>query len=202
MTIDTRDRIVQAAERLFAQRGIDGVSLREIARESGAKNNVAAQYHFGDRVGVVRAILDKHRPEIEARRHALLDAYGGRDPDVRYLAEALVRPLAAKLADPNGGPEFLQVYADLLNRPEPSVDTRDPSLERWHEAVGRLIDDEARALHRRYSALLFAAVELSRRARSGVQGNGPLSVSSLVDVVAAILEAPVSDETRRAMVSR
>jgi AcrR family transcriptional regulator len=71
----TRARLITAAERLFAERGIDGVSLREINRASGAKNAVAVQYHFDDRAGVVRAILDKHRPAIEASRHALLDEY-------------------------------------------------------------------------------------------------------------------------------
>src|SRR5207302_8772251 len=105
---------------LFAARGIDAVSLREINRAAGAKNAIAVQYHFEDRAGVVRAIFEKHMPVVEAGRHAMLDQYEaeGRD-DVRVLAAALVRPLAAKLADRDGGPEFLQINADLVNRPQP-----------------------------------------------------------------------------------
>ncbi len=68
--VDTRTRLVDAAERLFAERGIDSVSLREVTRASGARNAIALQYHFIDRAGVVAAILDKHAPEVEARRNA------------------------------------------------------------------------------------------------------------------------------------
>ena len=55
--LDTRARLLDAAERLFAERGIDAVSLREVTRESGARNAIALQYHFSDRAGVVLAIL-------------------------------------------------------------------------------------------------------------------------------------------------
>src|SRR5438874_9788261 len=107
----TRARLITAAEQLFAARGIDAVSLREINRASGARNAVAVQYHFEDRAGVIRAIVAKHRPDIEARRHAILDQYEAERPagpeGLRVLAGALVRPLAAKLADTDGGPEYL-----------------------------------------------------------------------------------------------
>ena len=194
----TRERLVHAAERLFAERGIDVVSLREINRASGARNAVAVQYHFADRAGVVRAILDKHLPDVEARRSAMLDQYeadGADDP--RLLAAALVRPLAAKLADPDGGPEFLQIHADLLNRPHPVFDAPQPSVERWRALAEPLLEEDAVRLHRRFSAILHAAVELGRRARSGPHTDDRLFTSSLVDVVAAILTAPVSPETRR-----
>jgi AcrR family transcriptional regulator len=202
----TKDRLIEAAERLFAERGIDGVSLREINRASGARNAIAVQYHFSDRAGVVRAILDKHGPAVEARRHAMLDHYEaeGRD-DIRQLAAALVRPLAAKLADPGGGPEYLQIYADLLNRPNPLVspspldDLDDPSssIHRWRMLMEPLLEEDAVRLHRRFTALLHAGVELSRRARSGPHTDDRLFTSYLVDVVAAILTAPVSVETAR-----
>ena len=44
---DTRDQIIRAAEELFAARGIDSVSLREINRAAGQSNTGAVQYHFG-----------------------------------------------------------------------------------------------------------------------------------------------------------
>ncbi|MBL7500218.1 TetR/AcrR family transcriptional regulator [Frankia sp. CNm7] len=200
MTGTTRDRLISAAERLFAERGIDAVSLREITRASGARNAIAAQYHFNDRSGMVQAILDKHRPDVEARRNALLDQYEASDArDLRLLAGALVRPPAAKLADPDGGREYLRVYADLLNRPQPHLDLREPSLGRWRDLVGPLLEDEALTLHRRFTAMLHTAVELGRRARSTSRDDDRLFTSWLVDVVAAILAAPVSPETRRLM---
>lgn len=203
----TRERLITAAERLFAEHGIDGVSLREINRASGARNAIAVQYHFQDRAGVVRAILDKHMPDIESRRHAMLDQYEAdgivdRDAAIRTLSAALVRPLAAKLADDNGGPAFLQIYADLLNRPNPlmtpsAFDSGSDSFQRWRDLMKPLVEVDAVRLHRRFTALLHAAVELARRARSGPHPDDRLFTSWLIDVVAAILAAPVSPETRR-----
>src|ERR687891_1391854 len=199
----TSTRLVRAAEDLFAARGIDAVSLREINRTAGAKNASALQYHFGDRDGLLRAVLAKHHHAVEARRHAMLDAYEaeGRD-DLRALAGALVRPSAAMLADGDGGPAYLQIMADLMNRPRPVIDPAaldDPasSIFRWRALVAGLLDNAATRLHRRFVAMRFAAVELARRARSAPHTDDRLFVSHLVDLVAGVLAAPLSDETRR-----
>jgi AcrR family transcriptional regulator len=201
--VTTTDRLISAAEQLFAAHGIDGISLREINRAAGAKNASALQYHFGDRDGLVRAVMAKHHGDVEARRHAMLDAYeaDGRD-DLRALAGALVRPLAAKLADPQGGPAYLRILADLMNRPRPVInpaDLDDPasSIYRWRTLVGGLIEDDATRLHRRFVAMRFAAVELARRARSAPHTDDRLFTSHLVDLVTGVLVAPLSDETRR-----
>jgi AcrR family transcriptional regulator len=204
----TRTRLVEAAERLMAERGIDTVSLREIARESGARNVQAVQYHFVDRAGVVAAIIDKHEPAIESRRHSLLDEYeaDGRD-DIRGLAAALVRPLAFKLSDPDGGHQYLQILADLVNRPRPDIGRapfEDPanSLHRWRKMVDPLIEAEAIRLHRRFAAYLYTTVELGRRARTAPHHDDRLFVSHLVDVVTALLTSPVSAETHRLIEQR
>jgi AcrR family transcriptional regulator len=203
-TNNTRGNLLSAAEQLFAQRGVDGVSLREIARSAGAKNVIAVQYHFADRDGVLQGILDKHLPVVDARRHALLDAAEG-DPSLRSMAGALVRPLGAKLGDTDGGPAFLQVYADLLNRSKPALEAADGrfgSLRRWRELVAPLLDADAAKLHPRLNALLYTAVELARRAQSGPHTDDRLFISHLIDVVTAILGSPVSRETRQLIAER
>jgi AcrR family transcriptional regulator len=199
----TADRLIDAAEVLFATHGIEGVSLREINRTAGARNASALQYHFGGRDGLLQAVLAKHHHAVEARRHAMLDAYeaDGRT-DLRALAGALVRPSAAMLADGDGGPAYLQIMADLMNRPRPVIDPAaldDPasSIYRWRTLVGGLLDNDATRLHRRFVAMRFAAVELARRARSAPHTDDRLFVSHLVDLVAGLLAAPLSDETRR-----
>ena len=113
---------------MFAARGIDGVSLREINRLAGRSNTGAVQYHFGDRDGLVLALIAKHRRDTEPRRHALLDQYdeSGHD-DLRALAAALVSPAAAKLSDPDGGREYLQISAEFYMRPNRAA-TRMPRL--------------------------------------------------------------------------
>lgn len=199
----TTERLISAAEELFASHGIEGVSLREINRVAGAKNASALQYHFRDREGLLRALMAKHRRDVEARRHAMLDAYEaeGRD-DLRALAGALVRPLAAKLADTDGGPEYLQILADLVNRPRAVIDPADlddpeSSIYRWRQLVGRLLEADANRLHRRFAAIRITAVEVARRARSGPHADDRLFTSDLVDLVTGVLSAPFSEETRR-----
>jgi len=53
----THERIILAAEKLFAQFGIGNVSLRDIAAAAGQKNKIAVQYHFGDRENLLRQIV-------------------------------------------------------------------------------------------------------------------------------------------------
>jgi AcrR family transcriptional regulator len=194
--------LVEAAERLFAERGVDGVSLREINQASGARNAVAVQYHFTDRPGVLSAVMAKHNPAVEAARHGLLDEYEARGGELRDLAAALVRPLAAKLADPDGGPAYLQILADVLNRPRPTVDhaaLEDPtsSLYRWRVLVDPYLEPEAALLHRRFTAVIYTAVELGRRARAAPHTDDRLFVSVLIDTVTSILAAPTSAETAK-----
>ena len=211
LTGATTDRLVSAAEHLFAVHGIDGVSLREINRAAGARNASALQYHFRDRDGLLRAVMVKHGREVEARRHAMLDAYEAEGAtDVRALAGALVRPLAAKLTDPDGGPQYLQILADLMNRPRPPFDPDDlddpttppRASTAGARLVGAVLDDDATRLHRRFAAIRFAVVEMGRRARSGPRADERLFTSDLVDLVAGVLSAPVSDETRRLAAAR
>jgi AcrR family transcriptional regulator len=197
----TSARLVRAAEQLFAERGIDAVSLREINRVAGAKNASALQYHFGDRNGLLRAVLAKHQGAVEDRRHAMLDAYeaAGR-ADLRALAGAVVRPLAARLADTDGGPAYLQIVADLVNRPRPvftNADDPTSSVHRWRMAVAALLDNDATRLHRRFTALRFTHLELARRARGAPHTDDRLFVSHLVDLVTGLLAAPLSEETLR-----
>jgi AcrR family transcriptional regulator len=207
----TKSRLISAAEQLFAAQGIGAVSLREINRASGAKNAVAVQYHFDDRAGVIRAILTKHRPDIEAGRHAILDHYESEETSgsdaLRVLAGALVRPLSAKLADRDGGPEYLQIYAELANHPRPLVEPAPPrdrhdSIQRWRSVVEPLLDRDALRLHIRFTAIRFAAAELGRRASSGPHTDDRLFVSQLVDLVSALLATPISDETARSAEAR
>jgi hypothetical protein len=118
-----------------------------------------------------------------------------------------VRPLAAKLTDPDGGPQYLQIMADLMNRPRPPFDPDEledtaSSIGRWRRLVGEVLDDDATRLHRRFAAIRFAMVEMGRRARSGPRADERLFTSDLVDLVAGVLSASVSDETRRLAAAR
>lgn len=204
---ETRERLITTAERLFAAEGVNGVSLREIVRASGARNVTALQYHFGDRRGLLRAVLERHHRDVETARHALLDAYeaGDRD-DVHALSATLVRPLAAKLAHP-GGRAYLQILGELVNRPEPVIgraSLSDPadSTYRWRTLTAPLLEEDATRLHRRFVAVRFTMIELARRAHAGPHADDRLFTSHLIDLVAAILLAPLSPRTVRLATER
>jgi AcrR family transcriptional regulator len=175
------------------------VSLREITRASGARNSVALQYHFTDRAGLVRAIVGKHFRDVDRDRHQLLDAHGAATPaDIRDLSAALVVPAANKLADPDGGLQYLQIQAELVNRPRtvvPSSSDMESSIERWRVMVDPSLNREATRLHRRFTAIRFTYMELGRRAGSGPHRDDRLFTSHLIDLVTAMLLAPVSSET-------
>ncbi|SFK89635.1 transcriptional regulator, TetR family [Streptosporangium canum] len=237
----TRERLIAAAEELFSTRGIGAVSLNEIVRAAGARNATALQYHFGDRAGLLRAVLDKHARDVDERRHAMLDAYELGHPEAPRpgtpghprtprpdapdhpqalspaaalvhppalsLAAALVHPPAAKLADPDGGPAYLRITAELINHPAASLATAeqdDPagSIHRWRRLAAPVLQQDAVRLHRRLVAIRFTMVELGRRARSGPHADDRLFVGHLTDLVAALLLAPLSEETLRLAAER
>lgn len=71
-TLHTRTRLILAAERLFGERGIDAVPLRDVVVAAGQRNASALNYHIGGREELVRAILDFRRSAVDARRFELL----------------------------------------------------------------------------------------------------------------------------------
>jgi AcrR family transcriptional regulator len=215
---DASTSLITAAEQLFADRGIDGVSLREINREARQRNTTSLQYHFGDREGVLRAILVKHGRDVHAARNALLDEYdAGGVQDIRVLTSAFLLPLVAKLHDPDGGRCYLRIAAELVNRTNREIKPddlsilsdplgRDPhdSITRWSALVAPLLDPivVGPPLHRRFAAMRFAHIELGRRATDRPHRRDGLFTSHLVDLTTSLLVTPVSDETRAQLEER
>jgi AcrR family transcriptional regulator len=208
--VATRARIVSAAERLFAERGIDATTLAQINKAANQRNRSAVQYHFGNKEGVIHAILDKHTPAIEARRHAMLDEIEtGGAPTLRDFAEALVLPVAEKLDDPNGGLAFLRLNAQLIGHPSFSLlALHTQRINRGTDRLNRLIaangPDWPRALWVPRWLLLIGLLfhgmaDYAHLLEAGVAGREApsrgLFVNNLIDSVIAILEAPVSEKT-------
>lgn len=85
---------------MFAESGIEGVSLRDVSLAAGQKNHNAAQYHFGDRLGLVAAVYENRMNVVEERRAPIVAAT--EDDDVRGLVAAIVVPLVDVVAETNG----------------------------------------------------------------------------------------------------
>jgi AcrR family transcriptional regulator len=94
MTTDTRTRILDAAEQLFAEHGFDGTSIREITRVADV-NVAAVHYHFGSKEEVLRGVTDRVAGPISDRRSQLLEAAVAaakpENPDLRVLVDAFLR---------------------------------------------------------------------------------------------------------------
>lgn len=66
--------LIEKAELLFGVYGIEGTSLRKIATAAGSSNSYVVQYHFENKSGLVRAILEDRLGKMEARRNASFEA--------------------------------------------------------------------------------------------------------------------------------
>ena len=117
----TRERILDAAERLFAERGVAGVSLRAIIAEAGV-NLASVHYHFGSKDALVNAVVGRYAGPINEQRLARLEElerrYRGRPAPLRRLVAAFVDPVFERAADPDHGRAFTRLMGRLLAEPE------------------------------------------------------------------------------------
>ncbi len=71
---DAAEHLKAVALRLFAERGIDGVTVRQIAEAAGQKNHAVVGYYFGSKEALVRELIVDGARAIDIRRNAWLDS--------------------------------------------------------------------------------------------------------------------------------
>jgi AcrR family transcriptional regulator len=206
---DTRAQLILAAERLFAERGIDGVSLREINLAANQRNTSAAHYYFGSKEALIDAIFEFRRAEIGRRRDALLErmeADGHADP--RMLAEALIVPIAS---DPRQGPSeggryYLEFVAHVLvTTPFQAGALMRKHMQaasmRWGVMAMKSLPDIPHGILMTRSLLMarHAVTSLAAYNKVGWHVDDYLAfeayLSDMIDAAAAYLSAPVSART-------
>jgi AcrR family transcriptional regulator len=136
---DTKEALLDAAERLFEEHGATATSLRAITERAGA-NVAAVNYHFGSKDALVYAVMERRIRPLNEQRLELLDRLEaeGRD-QVETVLEALVAP-ALQYAE--GHESFLRLLGRLQFEADPKV--RGLLLENFSEVARRFIA----ALHR------------------------------------------------------
>ncbi|MFB9662989.1 TetR/AcrR family transcriptional regulator [Glycomyces mayteni] len=112
----TREAIIAAAERLFAEQGVAAVSNRQISEAAGQGNNTAVGYHFGTKADLVRAIIRGHMEHIERARVERLDAMG-EEPGLREWVECFVMPTMDHLGALGERTWFARFAAQVLTDP-------------------------------------------------------------------------------------
>jgi AcrR family transcriptional regulator len=203
----TREQLLDAAEKLFLERGLDEVSLRAIVREAGQRNQSALQYHFGGREELIAAILNRRMQQVEARRRILVDAAlaSGAALDLRDGCALLTRAPFLLCRERRDFRTFLGQFGQRLLASGRDVtlavdDQQLPSLQEMHQLLRhklRHLDPELLSL-RIENANSLGLLAISRRARRGGSFRGrraELFFNNLVDQVAAMLAAPISPAT-------
>lgn len=203
--VSAKDIMIEVAERMFAEHGLDGVSMRDVASAAGQKNNSAVQYHFGGRDGLIFEVFRRRMSVVNAAREEFItkideDGCGG---DVRALVEAVVLPLANYIADRG----VTSYYAQFLIRVSPSLDFDRPDLaaisagsrEVSRRLMGALDHLPRRVAVARVDLILNMAVSaLATFEQRCVSGNPVVyasfdeTVHHLIDMSVGALEAPCS----------
>ncbi len=210
----TREQLLDAAEALFLERGLGDVSLREIVREAGQKNQSALQYHFGSRDGLINAILSRRVGQLELRRRALVDdaLSNNAEPGLRECCSLVVSAPFLLCRERGDFRDFLGLFGLHLLAANPGyarfVESQQaPSLSfLWANMQRHLTHLEPELLALRIdNAFATTLLAISGRARRGGSFRGhraELFLNNLVDQVAAMLDAPASATTKALLDSK
>jgi AcrR family transcriptional regulator len=196
-----RTRLLDTAEELLDQHGIDGVSMRTVTTAAGHKNASAVNYHFGNRVELIHAVLDRRHEQIEARRATLLDELE-RDgtPTPRAAIEAAILPMVERLGDAPGR-RYIRLLFQAAVHPEfsdRSPLTYSPTLARTlvhvRPLVAHLPGDRAETRLRIATGMALQAIADRARRLDAPDGSTPplddtTFTDDLLDAIAAALAA-------------
>lgn len=206
---ETRTRLKEEAQRLFALRGLDGVSVQDIISAAGQRNSASLRYYFGNKLELARELVVDGARLIDEDRQARLDgleAAGG--ISVRAVLGALIYPML-DLAERTGQATYIRMIANLqLNN---RTFLREALENKWNLGYQRCnaqlrnllphippaIVDHRLSLVGIYGNSALAAWEASRDdGESGRLWSPRYAVSSMIDTFENVLCAAPSEETQ------
>jgi AcrR family transcriptional regulator len=195
--------LIAVAERLFAERGVEAVSLREIGKAANSRNTAVAHYHFGNKEGLVQAIVQARAADMNVRRRELLNqaqsAAGDRPLTVEEIVPILFVPLVEEL---DRGTHYVGFLGRLSVERHQAPWTPDivDEFRSWRDTAELLRTalpglDSRRFSRRRGLALqLVLGALTARQAAESVQrarGSRSDLVTDLFEAVVGLLVAPV-----------
>ena len=209
MAAQTKQQLIDAAARAFAEQGVYAASLVEITRQAEQRNRGAVHYHFGGRDGLLVAVLQEHAGFLAQREGELLALARQRPPtDVASVVEAIVRPAVELAETGERGRAYLAVVGELVETDQDALSTevatalqQTGGYEVYAVLAERLPPMDLALLNERFAlvtAFILGTVARRARAGAGPGGRRQLSadrfVANLVQMAAAMLTAPTIDE--------
>jgi len=151
---DTRERILDAAERLFMAYGYDGTSMRQITGEA-AVNLAAVNYHFGSKEALIQEVFRRRLDWLNEERMRVLDRLeaeaGGQPVKPSLIVDAFFGTLL-RMADDEarGGMTFLRLLGRTLTEPSEFIRAflaheYKAVMDRFKEALFRALPDVPKA---------------------------------------------------------
>lgn len=151
---DTRERILDAAERLFMAHGFEGTSMRQITGEAGV-NLAAVNYHFGSKEVLMQEVFRRRLDDLNDERLRVLDeleaAAGGQPLKARQIVDAFFGTLLRMAEDQSrGGVTFLRLLGRTLTEPSEFIrgflaHEYQDVVDRYKEALFRALPDVPKA---------------------------------------------------------
>ncbi|MFC7330196.1 TetR/AcrR family transcriptional regulator [Marinactinospora rubrisoli] len=200
----TREQILAAAERLFAEHGVLAVSNRQVSEAAGQGNNFAVGYHFGTKEDLVREIVRRHSEQVvESRRRMLAEVSGS--GELRDWVACLVRPLTEHLATLGVPSWFARFSAQVMTEPafreivieqsrnEPSMQPLRDGLRRCVPALPVEVAAERADMARHL--MMHTCAERERALAEGApthRGTWDDTATGLIDAITGLLLAPVT----------
>jgi AcrR family transcriptional regulator len=201
----TKEQILLAAERLIADHGADGVSMRQIAVEVGSGNNSAVLYHFGSKDKLVQAIFEYRLPRLRERRAALIAER--RPSDLREWLECQICAVLeqSELEDSNyiGFVASISQHGGDAFTLLPKRFAREQNeFEEHLRACATAVVEPLRS-HRLAQVMDLTVQAAANRERARARHHTvlpfDLEVANLVDCMVGFLDAPISPATRAAL---
>lgn len=198
-----RQKLLDTAERLYGEHGVDAISVRQIILAAGQSNNSAVTHHFGSKEDLLFAIFKHRSAEVdlaERRRLLALDTRG--DDSVRGLLGALLLPLSEDL-EPRGEAVFAKFLARLHALPperhpinvHPNIMPTAVAIEeRLRKRLSFLPSGIFNTRYRLVTGMFYSGVIershiMHRSEFFGLEGK--VMVNDLLNICAAAVEAPL-----------
>lgn len=209
-SLTTQTSLMEAAEKLIAKNGIENVSIKQIVREAGQKNESALQYHFKNLKGLISAINFRRNEQTQVKREELIAELDSANtqPALRDLCRLMIMPtyLLAK-ADAKYRRHIIG-FSHTIALAEESALVKVSSHGGGGKSgvrTGELLRaalphlDEATYRQRMEFAVRMTSATMGHHARQKNAFKGTaadLFVSQLIDALDGLLSAPVSRETK------